>query len=250
MYSIMIIFKKEPVVSTYFKNASNFSTCQLAALFEDQMHYYAVVIVQKNTNDRLAKLKFALSEYIIIDDIPLAHGDERVSPDKVECDYLLRVMPIYLIENVREFYTLITPEIAQYFLESNQLFIDHDFISAVSSQLFVFTKKMHDAFPGNDEEGRKKFPEFYARLDKLIKDEIGKAESLALVRILDQFSYTPTVMPHNHSVLFSLPPDTAHQHSTVQTKSATCDEGGYIYDLAVEHDIAEQSKVRPLSFPQ
>lgn len=237
MYSIIIIFKNEPTVHTYFQDKSNFQSFHIAALFADQNHYYAVIAVQNDTNTALAKLKSALSEYILIDDVSLAHGDERVSQKQLAYEYSLRVFPIYLLENVREFYTLITPEIAQYFLEANKLFIDHDFISAESKQLFVFTKKLAGATPANDAEGRQKFPAFYARLDKLIKDEIGGPSPLTLVFMHDHFIHAPDAMPHHHSTLFAIQPDLSTQNAAIQS-------------TAPAHDLNEQDKSRPPCCPQ
>lgn len=217
MYCTMIIFKKETDVSIYFQDKLNFKSCHLSALFSDQHHYYAVIAATQDTNAALAKLKSSLREYIIIDDISIAHDDERNAKDKFEYEYSLRVFPIYLLENVREFYTHITSEIAQYFLEANKLFIDYDFISAESKQLFVFTKKLAGATPANDTEGRQKFPEFYARLDKLIKDEIGGPATLALAFIYDNFALKSNPVPRDYSTLFAAQPDLSNQNSAVIT---------------------------------
>lgn len=211
MYCTMIIFKKETAVSIYFQDILNFKSCHLSALFSDQHHYYAVIAATQDTNAALAKLKLSLREYIVIDDISIAHGDERDA--KAQFEYSLRVFPIYLLENVREFYTHITSEIAQYFLEANKLFIDYDFISTESKQLFVFTKKLAGATPANDTEGRQRYPEFYARLDKLVKDEIGGSTSLVLDVIYDNFPLTPNTIPHKHSTLFAIQPDLSTQKS-------------------------------------
>lgn len=221
MYCTMIIFKKETAVSIYFQDKLNFKSCHLSALFSDQHLYYAVIAAPHDTNTALAKLKSSLREYIIIDDISIAHDDERDAKDKFEYEYSLRVFPIYLLENVREFYTHITAEIAQYFLEANKLFIDYDFISTESKQLFVFTKKLAGATPANNTEGRQKYPEFYARLDKLVKDEIGGSVTLALDLFYDHSALTANPVLRNHSTLFAFQPDLPNQISTVHSTDYT-----------------------------
>lgn len=206
MYITMIIFKKVPEVLTYFQNKANFNHCHLSALFDDQDQYYAVIATQQDPSSDLIKLRNELNETILVDNILLAHGDERDVIDGDQIEYTLRVFPILSLENVKEFYTHITPDIAAYFLEANKLYTDYDLIAAVTKQLFVFTKKVAGALPADDTEGRQRFPQFYARLEQLIKEEIGKSKTLGLQLVHDNANRHLNAIPLNHSTLFSNQP--------------------------------------------
>lgn len=208
MYITMIIFKKVPEVLNYFQNKANFQHCHLSALFDDQDQYYAVIASQQDSSRDLIKLKSELNETILVDNIVLTHGDERDVIDNDQLEYTLRVFPIISFENIKEFYIHITPDIAAYFLEANKLYTDYDLISAATKQLFVFTKKVAGALPANDTEGRQRFPQFYARLDQLINEEIGKSKTLGFQWVHDNTNRHLSAIPLNHSTLFSNQPST------------------------------------------
>jgi hypothetical protein len=171
----------------------------LSALFADQDHYYAILVSSTDCTRGMV----ALRDYLIADQVTLAHSDVREWPDNPECEYRLRAFPILALERAHEFYQHITPEIAAYFLKANQLYFDDDFISDKSKKLFVFTKSILHAVPQNNENGRKLFPEFYSRLDKLVKEEIGKATTLDLQVIHEKPAFSQYLKKYLNATLFS-----------------------------------------------
>lgn len=219
MLTITIIFKKSPAVLSYFQDRSNFAAPSCSSLFADQEYYYAVCLDWlDNPANILTSIKEKLQKFIVRDNTILARGDIRELSTPGPFEYKLRIFPIRNLLSVKEFYLQITTEIAEFFLSLNNMYLDYDFINEETNQLFVFTKsdKMKPNAE-NTEDPRQRYPEFYARLDRLVTEDLDKPIILELIHLNDlqqlvhkpnspssrnRYSFLPSMLEHSAQTTF------------------------------------------------
>lgn len=219
MFSTIIFLKKSFEVLSYFQCKSNFSDATYAALFSNSDYYYAIVLT--TSSETIPLLKSKLLPYALTDKSFLARGDSQGLYIGDNIEYKLRVFPILNMLSVKEFYQSITSDIAQLFLQQHHCYLDYDFISEESNQLFVFTvSEKNNNQADNSDRLRLHFPEFYARLDKLILEDIGKSITLKLECLHDPQS-TPKYT-NLDVVLFSSPLKSKESKQTETSLQNTC----------------------------